>query len=154
MYATKYVILQKNGHIVDMSVMCPLCGCWIGIDKMQADQGHQCPKCQRVFIETPNRKDRDVTVGEIDDKCAPCINYEEELDKMQRVAHAINCLNEFIEGLECRYEASIVALFRIQHGLVVKDDPDGKAYTKGGLVDAIANLSEVIAKLQLELGVK
>ncbi len=64
MYATKYWIRQFNGHIRCIYVMCP-CGCWTLIDKIQVDQAHQCPACKKVFIETPERKKRDVYVDDL-----------------------------------------------------------------------------------------
>ena len=67
MYATKYWIRQYNGHIRVMYVMCCHCGCWTLIDKLQADQAHQCPnpECKKVFVEPPDRSKRDVFIDDL-----------------------------------------------------------------------------------------
>ena len=82
------------------------------------------------------------------------VDYASELEKAKQVALAVTCLDNFINDLGCRYEPLILALFRLQNGLmVVEQDDDGSecGVMIGGLHDSIIELSETIAKLQLEL---
>jgi len=82
------------------------------------------------------------------------IDYEKEMELADQVAKAVECLFNFIDQLECCYEPLMLAIFRIQYGMVVENTATNKTEIKGGLSDAIDDLSEVIAKLQLELRMK
>jgi uncharacterized paraquat-inducible protein A len=64
-YATKYWVRQWQGKIRVIYVLCTHCANWVPIKKIQQDQAHQCMCCQKVFIETPNPKKRDVYVDDL-----------------------------------------------------------------------------------------